>query len=328
MSRPGRFLRGCGAAAVLLAWLGGGAGAQETEPFRTRNLTPFIAVFGLPAWQLATVGHRFGLTSELANDYRLSSVGGDSLILDGETWRTSLQFSGRVNERWSYAVEVPYYEHSGGFLDNAIDAWHSTFHLPDGGRNARPNDVLLFRLADAGGVFYNLDERRQGLGDIQLSAARRVGNEGRYVLRATWKLPTGEIDELSGSGSSDVALTLLRPQRALFRARPAGYFWGVGGLGVGGAHRIRYPQRDLVLLGVLGGSFKPWPRTGLKVQLDVHTAFYDTPLPELGSTSTQIAFGGWRELGRRGVLEFAVDEDIAVSTAPDVAFHMGVHWVW
>lgn len=302
--------------------------AQEDEPFRARNLTPVVAIFGLPSWQPATVGHRFGITSELANDYRLSSKGGDVLILDGETWRTSLQFSGRLTERWSYGIEVPYYRQSGGFLDNLIDAWHGVFGLPDGGRNDRPQDALLFRLADARGSFFNLDQTRQGLGDIQLSAARRVGVEGRYALRVTWKLPTGAEDMLAGSGSSDVALTLMRSQRTLFRARPAGFFWGVGALAAGDAKLIRFRQRHVVLLGILGGSWKPWTRTGLKVQLNFNSAFYDTPLIELGVVATQVTFGAWRQIGRRGTLDLAFNEDLRVSTAPDFGLHFGVRWVW
>lgn len=304
------------------------ARAQETEPFRMRNLTPAVAIFGLPPWQLATVHRRFGLTTELANDYRMSQAGPDSLVMDGETWRTSLQFAGRINERWSYGVEVPYYRQSGGVLDHFIDTWHRLFNLPNGGRSQRPDNVLQFQFADRNGVFYALDTPRRGLGDVQLSAARRVGADGRYVLRGTLKLPTGEAGMLAGSGSSDAAVTLLRPQRALFRARPAGYFWGLGAMAVGDAQRIRYPQRHAVALAVLGGSWKPWLRTGLKAQLDFHSAFYGTPLRELGYASTQLTVGGWHDIGRHGELELAVGEDLRVGTAPDVVLHVGVHWQW
>lgn len=318
----------CCVASVLLALSATAGRAQETEPFRTRNLAPAISIFGLPSWQLATVRRRFGLTTEVANDYRLSQAGADSLVLDGETWRTSLQFSTRIRGAWSLSLEVPYYKQSGGFLDNFINAWHRAFNLPNGGRNSRPDNVLQFQFADAQGVFYTLSQTRQGWGDAQLSAARRIGVDGRYVLRASLKLPTGAADMLAGSGSSDVALTLLRPQRALFRARPAGYFWGLGALAVGDAKRIRYAQRHAVLLAVLGGSWKPWLRTGLKVELNYHSAFYDTPLKELGVGSTQLILGGWHDVGRRGELELAVDEDLRVGTAPDVVLHVGLHWLW
>ena len=34
------------------------------------------------------------------------------------------------------------------------------------------------------------------------------------------------------------------------------------------------------------------------------------------------------EIGDRGVLEFAVNEDLHVSTAPDVVLHLGIRWGW
>src|SRR5690606_2514366 len=87
VTRPGRKRRGAAAPAVAaLAVLAASASADEGEPFRTRNLSPLVSVFGIPAWSNAPVdGTRVAFTAELANHYRFSQRGDEMLILDGET---------------------------------------------------------------------------------------------------------------------------------------------------------------------------------------------------------------------------------------------------
>jgi len=302
--------------------------AQHAEPFHIRNLNPLVSIFGLPAWDTVTPGSRFDATVEVANDYRLSLRDGDLLIFDGETVRTNLAYSRSVGERWSVGAELPYYRVSGGVLDDLIDGWHSAFGLPDGGRNARPEDQLLFVLGDAAGTFFRLDNPASGWGDVQLKVARKIGADDRFVVQGTVKLPTGDEAVLAGSGSTDWSLTLLRSQALLSRSRPAGYYWGVGVLRAGEPERIDFPAKTWVYTAVIGGSWQPWRRTGLKAQLDFSTPFFDSPLEEIGETAIQVTAGAWWRVNERASLEFALVEDLQVSTAPDVVLHFAAHWRW
>lgn len=318
-------------AVVAAVYAGGGAGTtacQEVEPFRTRNLSPPIAIFGLPAWETVKSLRVLGTTTEIANHYRFSSRGGDTLILDGETIRTSVFYSRPFADAWSMSVEVPFYEQSGGVLDDAVDAWHSTFGLPDGGRNSRGEDELLFEMSKNGEPFYVLSDTRLGLGDVQVSVARRIGVDEGFAVRGTLKLPTGKEGMLAGSGATDWSLTMLRPRMASFRHKPAGYFWGFGYLGFGEPKRIAFPSKRSSGLAIVGGSWKIWERVGLKAQVDVFSAMYETALVEIGEYAAQATLGGWWDVGEHGVLEFAVDEDLHVSTAPDVVVHLNIHWLW
>ncbi|HET8696456.1 MAG TPA: DUF3187 family protein [Gammaproteobacteria bacterium] len=304
------------------------AHAQQAEPFHIRNLNPLIAIFGLPAWDTVRPGSRFDATVEIANDYRLSMSNGDLLILDGETVRTTLGYSRSVGERWSVGAEAPYYRVSGGVLDDVIDGWHSAFGLPDGGRNARPEGELLFMLGNSNGRFFRLDSPRGGWGDAQLKVARKVGARNRFVLQGSVKLPTGEQEMLAGSGSADWSVTLLRSQDLPARSRPAGYYWGVGLVRAGEPEQIDFRAKTWVYTAVIGGSWQPWRRTGLKAQLDFNTPFYDSPLEEIGETAIQATAGAWWRAGRRASLELALVEDLEVSTSPDVVVHFAAHWRW
>ncbi len=311
---------------TLLLTTSGAASGQEAVPFRTRNLSPLVAIFGIPAWHVPKAPLEMSVTTELANHYRLAGRGPDRLILDGETLRTSLFVSRRLNENFSVSVELPYYRLSGGVLDDVIDGWHSTFRLPDGGRNNRPEGLVEFEMARNGDVFYYLGERRAGFGDVQLGAAWSVGEFG--VAALTLKLPTGDESMFAGSGATDWAVSFLRPRQVRLRNRAAGYFWGFGVVKTGAGPAVDYGQRDGGYFGVLGGSLAITPRVGVRAQLDAHSAFYRSQLEEIGERAYQGSVGGWWTFGQRGTLEFAVNEDLEVSTSPDIVLHVNARWQW
>jgi hypothetical protein len=302
--------------------------AQLVEPFRTRNLNPLVAIFGLPAWRTIGEHTEFSFTSELANHYRLSVRGEERMILDGETWRNAFAYSRPIGDTWAFSAEVPVYEVSGGILDDIVDGWHSIFRLPDGGRNNRPEREILFELARGTDVFYGLSSDETGIGDVQLSVGRRFGADGRLHFMATLKLPTGDEDILAGSGASDVAITILRTRSGTWRNRDAGLFWGLGIFGLGDADRIRFDQRDSGCLGLVGGSIRLTQRFGLKLQIDTHRNLYSSLLEEIGEKAVQATIGGWYETSNGPVIDFGVNEDLEVSTSPDVVLHVNVRWRW
>lgn len=327
--RPAR----CGAAALVfavLAGFGGAASADEAMPFRTRNLSPLVSVFGIPAWSNAPrEGTRVGLAAELANHYRFSQRGDEILILDGETWRGALVLEHAFAEKWFASAEVPYYRQSGGVLDDLIDAWHSAFNLPDGGRNRRGEDQIAYVLDAGKGSIYALGRSGGAVGDVFLSVGRafgRAGSERSRQLRASLKVSSGDELWLAGSGAEDFALTWLSASRVEAWARPAAYFWGVGALLLGTPEVIEYDARRTGLIGLLGGGIRPWPRWGVKAQLEMHTALYESALREIGDPGVQITIGGWRDLRERGVVELAINEDLAVSTSPDLVVHFNLRW--
>jgi hypothetical protein len=303
------------------------ANADEGAPFRIRNLSPLVAIFGLPAWEAPGPRTRVAVTSEVANHYRLSRRGDETLILDGETWRSGLYLRHRFAKRWSASIELPYYVQSGGVLDDLIDSWHSAFGMPDGGRNRRPEDELLFVLENGTELFL-LEGRARGLGDAQISFGRAVGSGDGLLLKGTLKLPTGDEDVLAGSGSADLAVSLLRSEELTVWARPSSYFWGVGAAVLGEPDRTiaMFDAKGEALFGMVGGTLRPWPRLGFKAQVDMHTALYDSGLKELGNPGMHVTIGGWWDMTERGALEFAVNEDLSVSTSPDVVFHLALRW--
>lgn len=318
-----------GLAAVLTAIAGVGVvHAQDTVPLRTRNLSPLVSIFGLPTWEVSLGDERseFAVVGEIGNHYRIARRGEEELVLDGETWRTSLFYRHRVAERWSIGVEVPVYRHSGGFVDDLVDGWHGIFGLPDGNRNLRPEDQLRYLYNDRGATAYFLEESSSGVGDVQVSFARELGADSTLMLKATVKLPTGDTTILTGSGAADFSVSLLKRSVRRFVGDPAGIYWGGGVLGLGDPDVFAERAEDWVVFGVFGGSWRPLSRLGLKAQLDFHTRFYVSDLDEMGKDSIQASMGGWWAIDDRRRLDFAVSEDLVVKTAPDVSIHIGFNW--
>ena len=57
-----------------------------SDPMRARNLSPAIAIFGVPSWEGGLDGvndSRFLVTGDLASHFRLNQRGGETLIFDG-----------------------------------------------------------------------------------------------------------------------------------------------------------------------------------------------------------------------------------------------------
>ena len=314
-----------------LGWMTHGdvAGAEEVSPFDMPNLSPPVAVFGLPAWDGNISGRReLGIATAVANHYVLAGNGHEELFIDGETWRLNLHYRHRFGEAWAVSVDVPWYRHSGGFLDDAIDAWHGFANLPDGNRNLRGEDELQYLYKVGGQHRYLFEQARHGFGDVRIGLSRMLGAEGRFTLKAAAKLPTGNRGALTGSGATDLSLSLLRHHPRTFAGAPAGIFWGAGAVRVGASEVFSLRSKDWVGFGVLGAGWQPLRRVGFKFQLDAHSNYFSSALNELGASAVQISIGGWWKPDSGRVVTLAFSEDLIVESAPDFGLHVGFGWTF
>lgn len=320
--------------AGLFFFCAAGAAAQSPEPFFSFNQSPLIQVSGLPAINSAQVlsqgAQRYRLVMDLASNFAPSKTHEESVILDGETTRTTLAWSAGLGHNWEWGLEIPFIRHSGGSLDGFIENWHSFFHLPDGGRPKHPRDELNYFYARNGETQIQLTEPSTGLGDIRLNGAwqwRRSRDE-QLALRTQLCLPTGESKHLQGSGAANLAFWL--------SGKKDRDWWGVSGAWFGGGGLLFMlkgdvlpeQQRPLIAFASLGAGARVLPWMILKLQLDGHTSFYDnSDVTEVGSGSVQFVMGGDIVFSKQWRLELGVTEDIVVETSPDVVFHTALTWM-
>ena len=221
--------------------------------------------------------------------------------------------------------------YGGGFLDSFIIGWHNFFGLPQGGRDSAPKNKLLFSYSKDGVQKLKMDHADSGIGDIslttgmQLYEARDNESHDSLALRTSLKLPSGDSNSLRGSGSTDFSLALCGSMNNFTEWGSLGVYGSLGGMVMSDGKVLRDQQQNAVGFGTAGLGWGPTSRISFKFQLNAHTAFYrDSSLVELSKTSLMLISGGAIRLPGDYRLDIGVSEDVAVATAPDVAFHLGV----
>ncbi|WP_162883828.1 DUF3187 family protein [Chromatocurvus halotolerans] len=300
-----------------------GGGQIAADPIATGNRLPFLAIHGLPparsAYLLNEDSTRLYLHADAANSSIVERApDGRLTIIDGETHRLELDIRHGLGGGWDIGLTLPFLRHSGGFLDRPIERWHEFFQLPNGNRDRLPRDRLLFSQSSPDAPGFQLDSAGGGIGDLQLSASRRLG--AGLALRGMLKLPTGSSQQLTGSGATAFA-TSLHASRNLGDSLT----WHIsGGLLISGNGDVLRGQREN-LLGI-GSTTLAWRVSGnwvLKAQLDGHTAAYHDTGSLLDRGSLQLSLAAAFAMSRDWSFEVGFSEDIAVETAPDIAFHGG-----
>ncbi|KGE02803.1 DUF3187 family protein [Pseudohaliea rubra] len=308
--------------------------ADVEAPFPTANRSPLILPLGLPdargAALLPAGALEFRSTLEFANtSLNEPSLCGDdcSLTLDGETARLALGMRRGLAGGWEASAVLPLLRHSGGFLDSAIEGWHDVFSLPNGDRDQYPQDRLRFQYRpESGGVA--LADTVSGIGDLQLGIARQLGE--RFALRGQLKLPSGDTGDLTGSGGTDAALSLHFSSNGNDAGATAGrrlYAHLSGGVLFGEDGKLLPEARERWL--AFGSATLGWRASEhwhLKVQVDGHSAAWDSPREALGDPSAQLVVGATGQLGKHWLVDLAFSEDIVVERSPDIVFHLGLRW--
>lgn len=307
------------------------AGATEIIPLYSFNQSPLVQIYGLPTLGEARVLSRedayVSLRVQLANNFSYTTNPTEQLMLDGETHRYTLMTRQGLANGYEWGLELPFVSHSGGQMDNFLERWHQTFGLPDGGRPNYPSKLINYRYTRDGVDLVRVTQSVEGLGDIRLSGATQLPRdrgERTVALRASLKLPTGESDELLGSGSTDLALWL-----SMAPGSPSSETWnGYGGGGIllmTEGDVLPRLQRHYVAFGSAGFSRQVIPSLTFNAQLDAHSPFYtDSKYRQLSGYALQGLLGVLWEFSPRKYLEMSISEDLAVTTSPDFVFSLSL----
>lgn len=328
--------RGPWIAAVLLAMaifpLSRPLHAAEITPFETYNQSALVQIFGLPAPGRAKVLKKGEIEGRVAidwaNNYAHDSTDTETIMLDGESFRTTMIFGYGIADRFEAGLELPVISQSGGILDGFIEGWHSFFHLPNGTRSHDPRDRLLYRYEKNGDTRLNVTHGDTGIGDIRLTGATQLyqGGESALALRGMLKFPTGDTESLLGSGSTDFALWLSGNHDYQLGSWGDGAIFGsIGGLAMTKGDVLRSQQRPLVGFGSLGAGWSPSKHLALKLQVSSHSPFYSgSDLVELNAFSSLLVVGGTIAFTEKTALDLGLSEDILIDRSPDIAFHVAL----
>ena len=335
---PQSFYRGLCVGLIVLAIIHGlgtwAAHAAVTRPFHTRNQSPLVQIFGLPVTEAAATVPPHALDIRVLNDFANNSTFDrttrEEMLLDGETHRITLLLRYGLPGDLELGLDIPYVRHSGGIFDGLIDTWHETFGLAEGIRNSVERDQLRYRYGRDGRIELLLDDAVSGLGDEVVSFAVPVYRQPpaaarMLTIRTNLKLPTGDSDDLLGSGSTDLAVQLVGSDAASLARYRVALSVSAGVLFLGDGDVLEDQQNHVVGFGSVGASWQPLTWFAPKVQLEWHSPFYhNSNMPQLAEWSAQLTIGGSFALPYQFILDIGVVEDVVVKTSPDVVFHFGL----
>jgi hypothetical protein len=319
---------------ALLALVSMAAWSEEYEAsgFVMRNYSPLSAIVGIPGrWPDGT--DKMAEFSWNASSHSMAETGGtQELLLDGETHTLSARLQYRLTRRFQAGIDIPWISHSGGFMDGTIEAWHEFFGLPEGIRPFTPNNQLSYVFAANGTESLRFENSASGFGDIRLSGAFEAWGidaplDASYLRRMPLKLtfnvkvPTGDIDKLTGSGNTDLAAGLgVRSPRT-----PGARFnwWFDAGL-------VWPGDVDIAGLDTSGPIFyydaaRSWRLArplDLLVQVAGNSPIYQAGINNIGRPVAQLGLGGLWHASKEFGLRFGFFEDIRSSSAPDFGFEL------
>jgi hypothetical protein len=297
------------------------------EPLPVSDQNPLLNGFNLSAAVLARLNANeqwsFESTFSWANSAVVQTNARESLVVDAETRELRLIAQRGLSNGYAVRVQLPYRHTTAGNLDGFIDSWHDLFGLPEGARPSLPEDSLrLFYRRDAVTQF-NSGSSAQGIGDASIEAGKSLVSTDRTVV-AAWlglKLPTGDAGDFTGSGSLDGRATIAAEHRFADRWE---IFGQAGVTRLGNGDRLSRQQRDWAWSASAGVSARAIGDLTLTVQVDAHSAVFDTSGLDFIGDAVLLSLGGSYEFSNDWILTLGVAEDVAVESAPDVTFLFGL----
>ncbi len=299
--------------------------AAPADPLRVTNTTP-VAVIAAPpvaepARLLDAAVSEWSLVTDWSSHATVSTTASEEIVLDGETFALTARWR-RGAGRWQWGAEIGYVFQGGGVLDNFIDEYHDLFGFPEGDRPVLESDRLDYVYRRDGVTLLDVSGSRDGVTDLRLGAAWQAHRDpsSAVALRASLKLPTGDSDDLAGSGGIDISLSVDASRRVSVRSWTPQLYGGLGIILSDDGDVLSSQRNNEIVFAHAGVAWPVNDAITLNLQFDAHSAYYDSALPELGN-ALQIGLGGLWRIAADWDLEIAVVEDISTHSSPDVIFH-------
>ena len=311
---------------ILLTSVSSAAYAEQAAPIYVANQNPFVQIFGLPKAEPGTITPKgkldAGFLYQVSNNAITSEEpNGESIIWDGETAQYTLRFRYGVSDKLELGLDVPYVEHSGGWLDSAIRNYHEAVGFPNDRQEQFDQDQIKYQYDEI-----SMTNKHSGLGDVRLTAAvplftKSLQSRRHLALRSLLKLPTGNADDLLGSGGTDVSMGLAYSDYEMLSGINTVLSTYIGGIYMGNTEVLRHKQLHFAGYGGVSLDWLALKWLELKLQMDLHSAMYDSELKQLGS-SMQLLAGGTFHFPGEVLLDWGITEQVITDATPDVGFYL------
>lgn len=314
------------------------ATASQIHPINITDTRPITQVQGLPAFRspeiLSAPDWNLRFDYDITNHFSHAKSSFEAMYFDGVTQQLSVAATRGIWGNKELTFYVPFIQFSGGTSDAFIEKWHEIFGLPQNGRNKVKRNQLYFYYMKDGVVKLNFAEPTSGMGDVQIIVASKfhgqwLSKQDNLAFKAAVKLPTGDSEKLTGSGSWTVSGWFAGDFGTRWFDYPGTTYASLGASVLGQGDIIPDQQRRFALFGGMGSGAQISNKLAIQVQVDMHSPLYnDSVLTEINSFAFLLTFGGTMQLNDKFDLELGVVEDLMPHASPDVIFHAGLksHW--
>ncbi|MBZ0112056.1 MAG: DUF3187 family protein [Thermoanaerobaculia bacterium] len=244
---------------------------------------------------------------------------------DGELHRSSLSIRRGLGKGLQLSLTIPVLDFQGGLADSTIEGFHDTFGLGQSGRKGIPRDRYRIYLRDPSGQeLFREGGPSVGIGDISLGLKARLpapSPSWQLAIEGQVKLPTGNEEDLYGSGAVDVGTQLLATRyygRSCLHA-------GVGAIYLG-ANETLFTGDQVVLSAMIGWE-RAWGKTtSIIIQGTAsQSPFRDLEIGQLKDVAYLIDIGVKKGFGQRWVTFMALSENLVnYGSSADVGLHFGL----
>jgi hypothetical protein len=260
-------------------------------------------------------------------DFTTRSYDKENILRDYESWVAELGFAYNIFSNLQAGVDMRVMAYYGGFLDAFLESFHNTFGFVSGGREFFLRDQIYINIPNDNGITLFLDEETVSFGDIDLWGKWTFFETRRVSLAGlgAFKLPTGRLRKLSGSGYPDIGLGLLSDFRV---ARFFSLYTQAGFV-------LPFNMKSIPMLnGLVGFEIHPWDVLSFNAQMNIKSSpitdntipwswneIYFTDFMQYPMPQTNLLFGF---IVRHKGLKFQVylEEDFITNQGTDITFNM------
>ena len=286
----------------------------------TRDQNPMLQAYYLPDIGFSSQsGWQYSHSTFFTNTFQVEASNNETLVIDVENYRYDFTLAYQKNA-WRIGTKIPLIFNQGGSLDSLIEDWHDFFGLPEGGRNANPDNQINIEYVSNGQPVFLQNKADNDVGDIEISLSYQLAGDARKLTEISFgvELPTGSVKTNSGNEATDIAIWLSHKRAASDLTDVYGLI-GYSHLGKGGQLAAQLNRGAWVAQ--LGAEHRFTANIAGIVQIDMHSALIkDSNLKAFGN-SLQMQVGlQFRKLLNNQNLDLFFSEDILPGSAPDITF--------
>ncbi len=304
----------------------------DIKPFASHNQGPLIHSFGLPNVEGGRIVEKgkFSISSILilASNSTNALNQNEIVYFDGEMARLDLNAKYGITKRFEIGLNLPFINHSEGFMDSSIDGFHGALGMSGGARANTPIGQMLYTYVRNEKSLLNFNKSSFGIGDISFELGFKLFDHKRHsmALRAYLKLNNADKRKLLGSGTTDFSFQF-SGQTSGLGPRPAYFFYSLGYLRVGKGSLLEDMQNRNIKFASLGLAVKATSWLAPKIQFDYHSKFYQNSMTqELGDSAVQLLLGADFIINEKMILTGGFSEDIKINTSPDFVLHLALNY--